>query len=293
MAVQPARDDRRGADALARQAERIEAELVAVDDQRSGAARDVVGRRAGSQLAESIEQAHARQCLTRRPAIRCAYGANAMTESFVDLTYRGLALGRRVKLTQVRPTTGYLEVSAPMPVGTAIAIATDEGIVLDATVVEIHEQVGGLDRAPGMVVQPTFATGKSWWAERVSLPELTKAEPPRPIVRPKRRSADHAVPELVDDGHNTAVMDAVDPGGSLDTIVADDPSLRDTNPNINIVDDGKRTIMMEAVDLAALGLDPASSSGSIPVQSDDDGDSDKNGNGTDSKSGARKKRKRR
>ena len=44
-----------------------------------------------------------------------------------------------------------------------------------------------------------------------------------------------AIPELVDDGHNTAVMEAIDDGA--------------------IVDDGKRTTMMDAVDLEALGLD--------------------------------------
>src|SRR4051794_15961410 len=102
-----------------------------------------------------------------------------MIESFVDLTYRGLALGRRVKLTQVRPTTGYLEVAAPMPVGTAIAIATDEGVVFEAIVAEVHEQIGGSERVAGMVVQPTFATpaaagkgaeletAKAWWSERI------------------------------------------------------------------------------------------------------------------------------
>ena len=36
------------------------------------------------------------------------------TESLVDLTYRGLAVAKRVKLTQVRPSTGYVEVPAPM-----------------------------------------------------------------------------------------------------------------------------------------------------------------------------------
>ena len=41
-----------------------------------------------------------------------------MIESFVDLTYRGLSLGRRIKLTQVRPTSGTLELVSPMPVGT-------------------------------------------------------------------------------------------------------------------------------------------------------------------------------
>src|SRR3954470_1653124 len=73
-----------------------------------------------------------------------------MSESFVDLTYRGLSLGRRVKLAQVRPSTGYLEMPAPMPVGTKIAVVTDDGVAFDAIVNAIHEQTGGTDKPPGM-----------------------------------------------------------------------------------------------------------------------------------------------
>jgi len=57
-----------------------------------------------------------------------------MSESFVDLTYRGLTLGRKVKLTQVRPSSGILEHVAPMPVGTSIGIASDDGTLFDAVV---------------------------------------------------------------------------------------------------------------------------------------------------------------
>jgi hypothetical protein len=135
----------------------------------------------------------------------------AMSESFVDLTYRGLALGRRVKLTQVRPSTGYVELAAPMPVGTAIGIATDEGVMLEATVAEVHEQVGGSERTPGMVVRPKLDADaqKSWWKERVALPDVVKSEPAPAvgIVRSKRKS-ENAIPELMDDGRNTAVMEA-------------------------------------------------------------------------------------
>lgn len=119
-----------------------------------------------------------------------------MIESFVDLTYRGLALGRRIKLTSVRPTTGYLELPMPMPVGTLIAINTDEGVQLEATVAAIHEQVGGSDRVPGMIVKPSLAdeAAGSWWKARVSLPEEAEPRPPersRPItVRPRT----HTVP---------------------------------------------------------------------------------------------------
>ncbi|MFN0252479.1 MAG: hypothetical protein ACKV2T_36720 [Kofleriaceae bacterium] len=109
-------------------------------------------------------------------------------ESFVDLAYRGLSLGRRVKLTQVRPTTGYLETPAPMPVGTTIAIATDEGHTLDAVVTAIHEQVGGSDKHPGMTVKPALDSSRAvaaWWKERVALPD---EEPPIPLSAPRAKS---------------------------------------------------------------------------------------------------------
>jgi hypothetical protein len=88
-----------------------------------------------------------------------------MSEAFVDLSYRGLSLGRRIKLTRVHATSGYLETPAPMPVGTSIAIATDEGLTLEATVTHVHEQVGGATVAPGMQFAPKLE-GESllaWW----------------------------------------------------------------------------------------------------------------------------------
>jgi len=104
-----------------------------------------------------------------------------MIESFVDLTYRGLPLGRRVKLAQVRAATGYLELPAPMPVGTTIGITTDEGLAFEGKVVAIHEQVGGSDKPPGMRVAPELGKPEvvSWWGARAS-DEPEPVEPPRP-----------------------------------------------------------------------------------------------------------------
>jgi hypothetical protein len=121
-------------------------------------------------------------------------------ESFVDLTYRGLSLGRRVKLTQVRPSTGYLEHPTPMPVGTPLAITTDEGLTFDVLVMYVHEQVGGSDRAPGMTIKPTLADEKlaTWWQGKVTLPEQDvprRIERSRPItVRPRTHTVPNPMP---------------------------------------------------------------------------------------------------
>jgi hypothetical protein len=241
-----------------------------------------------------------------------------MSESFVDLSYRGLALGKRIKLTQVRPATGFLELPTPMPVGTAIGIATDDGVLLEAQVAEIHEQVGGTDRVPGMLVKPKLDTdvARNWWSGHATLPQekhVKEAPPPdaqgKVTVMSPRMSGQSAIPELMDDGRNTAVMDAL-VEAEVDTMVADTAIEGDTDPRVPrmtdrtmaavsaprdsqpIIDDGKHTTMMDAVDLKALGLDPASSSGSMAAMKDD-GDENGNGNGgTDSGPVGKSKKKR-
>jgi hypothetical protein len=246
----------------------------------------------------------------------------AMSESFVDLSYRGLTLGKRIKLTKVRPATGYLEMPTPMPVGTAIGIATDDGVLLEATVAEVHEQVSGSDRPPGMLVRPKLEAdaGKAWWKARVELPAEPEVKPERAVPvadaigKVTLVSRRDAVPELMDDGRNTSVMEVASESNLRDTnpsveiptprdsgpvYVVDVPPPRDSNPNLE--DDGKRTVAMDAVDLAALGLDPSSgASGQMAAVKPEDY-ADDNGNGsaesgpidTTGGSGKKKKRKRR
>lgn len=125
-----------------------------------------------------------------------------MSESFVDLAYRGLPLGRRIKLTQVRPRAGYLEMPAPMPVGTQIAISTDEGVALDAVVMLVCEQVGGSDRAPGMMVRPQLdaEAASAWWRARVTLPDEDPdaLARPRPVtLRPRPKTEEQPRPPIV------------------------------------------------------------------------------------------------
>ncbi|CAN5762854.1 hypothetical protein BH11MYX3_BH11MYX3_49550 [soil metagenome] len=237
-----------------------------------------------------------------------------MIESFVDLTYRGLSLGRRVKLSQVRPSTGYLETPAPMPVGTAIQIATDEGVTLDATVTGVHEQTGGSDKAPGMTVAPKLAgeASESWWRARVAYPDETAATPAvsrttsRVTVHPRTHTAQEPVAApiaqapiadiAVADSKQTMIMPAVDQelleqltrtSGEGEAPIEQSVG---ASGEYEVVDDGKKTMMMEVIDPAALGLD-MSSSGSFPVVDEDSGVV--SGNGDDKKSGGNGSKKRR
>ncbi len=234
-----------------------------------------------------------------------------MSESFVDLSYRGLALGKRIKLTQVRQAAGFLELPMPMPVGTTIGIATDDGVLIEATVAEVHEQVTGAERIPGMLVKPKLEAdaARAWWKQRVSVAEerVPAADADGKVtLKSRRMSGEHAIPEVMDDGRNTAVMSTIDDSLPPSTtgelpIVGEptDPSLPRISAEMAaqnpIVDDGKRTMMMDAIDLAALGLDPAASSGSMPAVTDEDsgGTASGNGNGDKADGKAKKKKKRR
>jgi len=209
-----------------------------------------------------------------------------MSESFVDLTYRGLSLGRRVKLSDVRPSSGYVETPAPMPVGTQISILTDDTVALEAVVVEIHEQVTGSERIPGMLVRPRLEgdAARDWWAKRVSGAEPPPAPPPAPeapppvvVLPPRLTNPGLAVPELLDDGKDTGVMDAVDPGA------------------VESADDGPKTTAMDAVDLKALGLTTPSgemTAVQAPIEGDEP-DGNGNGNGDKPAEGGKKKKRRR
>src|SRR5690606_13978907 len=106
-------------------------------------------------------------------------------------------------------------------------IATDDGVLLEAVVTEIHEQVGGSERTPGMQVRPNLAVAaaEAWWKARATAPADAPATarspggsdkaPPAPdaagkvTVTSRRTSGQVAVPELIDDGRNTAVMEAI------------------------------------------------------------------------------------
>lgn len=193
-------------------------------------------------------------------------------ESFVDLTYRGLSLGRRIRLSQVRPSSGYLELSAPMPVGTQIAIATDDGVTLDATVTWIHEQVGGSDRPPGMTVAPTLAAAPAaaWWSARIALPDdeaarsrtvqVVEAAPAAPggAATLGGAAADvHEAPTIAMPAIELPAEAFPDRGAPDEPAAPTDPAAMRATGEHDVIDDGGHTMIMAPIDLATLGLDPA------------------------------------
>lgn len=103
-------------------------------------------------------------------------------EAFVDVTYRGLDVGARLKLTDFGPETGYLEMSRPLPVGAILDIATDEGHALRVAVLRVHEQVAGAEMPPGMRVRLVRSDGGAaeWWAARAERDDPAIPTPPPP-----------------------------------------------------------------------------------------------------------------
>jgi hypothetical protein len=137
-----------------------------------------------------------------------------MIESFVDVTYRTVELARRVKLSSVCATSGYLEVAAPMPVGSELAVTTDERVQFTVTVIAVHEQIAGGSQNPGMKVAPQLAAenAKSWWLARATLPdEAPIRRRSAELVAQVAAESSEATHDIVDDGRRTTMMDAVDP----------------------------------------------------------------------------------
>ncbi|HWO18117.1 MAG TPA: hypothetical protein VNO30_05055 [Kofleriaceae bacterium] len=222
-----------------------------------------------------------------------------MSESFVDLAYRGLSLGRRIRLSQIQSGSGFLELPAPMPVGTKISIAADGGVTIDAVVTQIHEQVGGSDRAPGMVIAPALADGAAaaWWHERVVLPEgvapesraapaaaapameepaaaaLAVAAPAAaaPATEEPAAAAPAAAAPAAEEPAVAAPAAAAPAAAApVAAAPAEEPVATEAPAaaldaealgvgDTPLVDDGKRTVMMQSVDLHALGLEAGAS----------------------------------
>ena len=216
-------------------------------------------------------------------------------EAFVDVTYRGLEVGRRIKLTEVSPASGYLEVAIPMPVGTTIEVAIADGVTIAAVVRGVHEQVSGSPRPPGMQIAPDLAAdaARAWWSERVTISEAEvaqqraartsqmsiaetetvraaaerdrKASGAPPVQSRKTRPmAEGEVKDVVAVAEAASVFHeiagrghALTPGDGVPTGRIDEDG---------IVDDGKKTEVMSAVDPELLAR--LTGSGEMPIVDD-------------------------
>jgi hypothetical protein len=253
-----------------------------------------------------------------------------MSEAFVDVTWRGLEVGKRVKLHAIHPGDAYIDHATPMPVGTVLAIRTDEGLEIAATVTRVHEQVGGSNEVPGMQVKPTLAgAAAEWWKARAEAvpvaPPVVMVTPPAPVTQvtvapvspaalaaaedprasivakptltmstvevQRAMAAAGAVTEEQDAGR-TEVMSAVD-AATIEALAAS--AEEPTDPRL--VDDGRNTMVMSAVDVNAIveaaeaEADVSGGNGTGEEPSSDDAGSTRPGMGAGA--GGKKKRGKR
>jgi hypothetical protein len=133
------------------------------------------------------------------------------SESFVDVTYFGFEIGRRLRIGEFGPTTAYLEHPTPLPVGTALDIVTDDAGAIRATVLRVQEQVAGTERSPGMHVRAEALAGApaAWWAARVTQvdPRIPDLYAPNAPLR-----ADDAGDTSVPDDTEVSAHIPIDPG---------------------------------------------------------------------------------
>jgi hypothetical protein len=157
-------------------------------------------------------------------------------ELFVDVQYRGLEFGRRVRIEDFAAPQAYLHHPLPMPVGTELLVDVGDGLEIPVQVARVNEQVSGNDKPPGMFVSPGSldARAQRWWDERVANSEdpvtilKTIAEPvtsqafadtiqgmpAQPIVdtiqgMPAQPIVDMQAVQPDQDASDTQVMDAV------------------------------------------------------------------------------------
>ncbi len=121
-------------------------------------------------------------------------------EQFVNVTCRGLEVGKSLKLLDFGPSTAFLEAAAPVPVGSPLEIITDSGLTIAAKVVRVQEQVAGAETPPGMRVAVELGSkAKGWWAEQVSRTDPVIPEPLRRPVNTVPAAADaDAIPTEAD-----------------------------------------------------------------------------------------------
>jgi hypothetical protein len=69
---------------------------------------------------------------------------------FVDLTCRGLRVAQKARLTPESESAGFVELEAPLPIGTRVQLTGDGDFRVEARVVKVVEQEAGAKSPPGM-----------------------------------------------------------------------------------------------------------------------------------------------
>jgi hypothetical protein len=100
------------------------------------------------------------------------------SEALVDLSYRGLVLGKRVRLLQVGPQSAYVAHDAPMPVGTHLVLTVDQSLTIPAQVARVRE-ADTKDGPAGMWLRANVVEdhARAWWDAHVTAEDPRIPEP--------------------------------------------------------------------------------------------------------------------
>jgi len=98
-------------------------------------------------------------------------------EMFVNVTYRGLVMGERLRLRPIDAASAHVEHSAPMPVGTELVVVSDGEVRTVVRVAQVHEQHEAATEPRGMRVIAQAARGAApWWHGEDAEPEAEEAQ---------------------------------------------------------------------------------------------------------------------
>jgi hypothetical protein len=119
------------------------------------------------------------------------------SEALVDLSYRGLVLGKRVRLLQVGPRSAYVAHEAPMPVGTELTLTVDESLAIPVQVARVREG-DPREGAAGMWLwaDAAEARARAWWDEHVTADDPRIPEPGGGRIRTEAPVVPASAPEL-------------------------------------------------------------------------------------------------
>ena len=111
-------------------------------------------------------------------------------EQLVDVTYRGLELGKALPISELQPSSATVECPEPMPSGTELSM-TVAGMVIPVVVKKVREKNSTSELPGAMIVAPLALddAARTWWngGEPVVELEAAAAEPEAAAAEPEAR----------------------------------------------------------------------------------------------------------
>lgn len=183
-----------------------------------------------------------------------------VSEQRVDVSYRGLEVGRGLPLSHVGPRTAYLALDAPMPVGSELQLAATDGPRITVRVLRVQEHAGELPPGMRLGVIGLEEEARTWWEALV-----TEADPV--IPEPAGGHALSAAPEDEREPGASAARDAA--GSEAAAVEAAQTESAETESA-----GGDAAAGTEAAESEAAGSDAAAGSEAARAADPDDAEAD-------------------